>query len=162
MVVSVFFNKIRGWFDAAALSSEFTIVSARGVKEASLLVVVFALSAYALIRSFTTKSYSKKCPLVYEVEYTWKSAFDVAVVPLYVDKFPNIVVIFVSEGMILNVFVSFAVKVVSVEVLLIVKIEVASSYKINEAAFKVILSVLGSSVYKFKVIKLSALTSPFP
>jgi hypothetical protein len=49
-----------------------------------------------------------------------------------------------------------------VEVLSIVKIEVASSYKINEAAFKVILSVLGSSVYKFKVIKLSALTSPFP
>ena len=30
--MSVFFNKIRGWFDAAALSSEFTIVSARGVK----------------------------------------------------------------------------------------------------------------------------------
>ena len=97
MVVSVFFNKIRGWFDVAALSSEFTIVKARGVKEALLLVVVFALSAYALIRSFTTKSYSKKCPLVYEVEYTWKFAFDVAVVPLYVDKFPNIVVIFVSD-----------------------------------------------------------------
>jgi hypothetical protein len=98
LVVSVFFNKIRGWFDAAALSSEFTIVSARGVKEALLLVVVFALSAYALIRSFTTKSYSKKCPLVYEVEYTWKFAFEVAVVPVSIVKVPITTVLSVSAG----------------------------------------------------------------
>ena len=83
----------------ASLSSGLINVKDKGVSDAVLLNVAFpAFTSYTLTRSLTTTSSSKKWPFVYVVLYTWKSALEVAAVPLSIVKAPSIVVTSVSVG----------------------------------------------------------------
>ena len=79
------------------LSSGFVIVRERGVNTA-VFEPATALSSVIVKEVFASIFYSKKCPSVYVVEYTWKSALEVAVVPLSMVRAPRIVVTSPSVG----------------------------------------------------------------